>query len=145
MEHALGWNRNGDYLLACAGGKSAGASWDGGCEAHGCYGLSSWLVFGSPTGGRTVDFILDCRGGSAWDAWVRKDEARGLNAAGSLFDRWFLRGDYCGGLVIESTSSARLRSASLISPRSTKPSSITASRTVIDFSTESFAIFAAAS
>lgn len=145
MEHALGGTRNGNYVLACTGCESAGSSRDGGCEAHGGYGTGPWLVFGGITGSCVVDNVLDCRDGGAMDALVRKDETRGLNAPGALLDSWFFWSDYCGGFVIESTSSARSRSDSLISPRSTKPSSITASRMVIDFSTECFAIFAAAS
>ena len=51
----------------------------------------------------------------------------------------------CGGRVMAITSSAASRSASLISPRSTKPRSTTAARTVIPSATACLATLAAAS
>jgi hypothetical protein len=57
------------------------------------------------------------------------------------------RGDRLGqpGRVIESTSSAASSCSRVSSPRSTKPRSIVASRTVMPFATECFAILAALS
>ena len=51
----------------------------------------------------------------------------------------------CGGCVIDSRSRAPSSCSSVSSPRSTKPRSMTASRTVMPLATECFAIFAAAS